>query len=244
VLTGDFLYSSAKHRAPGGIILNARFAAILSLSVAVPMFALGACDETMDSTPAPKDSGTATTDSTTPASDAGGDGATTTLFQRLGGETGIAGFVDKVLAAEGADPEIASYMAPNMLTPPPAGKPSMAQIRECLIKQFAAAAGGPGIVYPTTVSGSFQCRDMASAHTSLHIGSGLFDKFVAIAGSVAATALSKEDLATVGGFLQLQKSAIVDPTAPDGGYFIFDSGADTNSTDAGNDAPVDAPEDG
>jgi hypothetical protein len=203
------------------------------------MLAIAACDEDIAATKAPPTAADTGTD-TGATTDAGGDGASTTLFQRVGGEAGITALIDAVIAAEILDPEIASYFAPNTLATPPAGKPTVAQIKECLVKQIGAAAGGPGIVYPTTVTGGFQCRTMEAAHGALHIGNGTFDKFATIAAGVAAKAgLTGADLQSLAGFLQLQKPLIVDPAAPDGGF--YDSGI---VIDSGTDAPADAPADG
>jgi hypothetical protein len=93
-----------------------------------------------------------------------------------------------------------------------------------MVKQIVSAAGGSA-GYPTTVSGGYECRNMKAAHANLHIGGGLFDKFTAIAISVADNAgLSSNDLVTMRGFFSLQKADVVDENAPDGGFFISDGG--------------------
>lgn len=206
--------------------------AILSLAIAVPVMALAACDETIDATPAPDAGADATT-----TADAAADAAPS-LFQRLGGEAGIAQLVDAIMAAELADPVIQPFFAPNQAATPPSGKPTLTQIKECLTKQIANAAN-PEIKYPTSVSGGYACRDMQSSHASLHISAAIFDKFAANAVNVATASgkISAGDLQTVGGFLSLQKTLIVDPNA--GG----DAGSDA-SNDSAADAPVDAPADG
>jgi hypothetical protein len=203
---------------------------ILSVTVAVPLFALAACDETIDATKTAStpDSGTADSGS---AGDSGT--ATTSLFQRLGGRAGITAFIDKVLVEELKDPEIAPFFASNLQTPPPAGHPTAAQIKGCLVEQIAAASadptkGDPAIVYPAKLSDGNQCRDMKTTHTGLGISGAVFDKFGAIATLVAKGAgLAEADLKSVGDFLGIQKSLIVEAAPP---------------ADGGSDAPVDAPD--
>jgi hypothetical protein len=58
---------------------------------------------------------------------------------------------------------------------------------------------------------------MSAAHAALHIGNGTFDKFVSIAAATLQPSVSAADLATIGSVLNGTKSAIVDPSAPDGG---------------------------
>lgn len=152
------------------------------------------------------------TDTTTDAGvtmDAGGgsmDAAVaTTLYQRLGGNTGIAGAVDAIVAAELMDPEIAAYFTAAAAYP---GAPSAVQIKQCLVAQLGSVSGGPE-TYPTTVSGNFTCRSMADAHAHLGITSAAFDKFVMIAANVLTTAgVAPADIATIGGVLNSTKPAI------------------------------------
>lgn len=218
--------------------MRAYLRAIASVAVAVPLFALVACDETVDATKV----------STT---DAGTDsGPSTSLYQRVGGKDGITALVDAVVAEEVKDPEIAAFFGPNTLTPPPGGKPTVAQIKACLVLQISAAAadkskGDPEFVYPGKLAdGSYTCRDMKTSHAGLGINSAQFDKFAAIAAAVATKSgkLAETDLKSLTDFLTIQKSSIVSATSTDSGT---DAPVDTDSgTDAGTDAPADAPADG
>jgi hemoglobin len=160
---------------------------------------------------------------TTPPVDSGGGGdGATTLYERLGGNSGIAGAVDAIVAAEVQDPDIASFFAPNGQS---GHMPTVAQIKACLVLQLGNAAGGPE-VYPGTVAGGFTCRSMKAAHASLHIGNGTFDKFISIAAMTLMTAgVSAADIGTIGGVLTSLKPDIVDPSAPDGGPFMGGSDA-------------------
>ncbi|MFO0674714.1 MAG: hypothetical protein U0235_34715 [Polyangiaceae bacterium] len=226
--------------------MRAYLPAILSAAIALPLLALAACDETIDATKSP--AADAGSDATT-TTDGGGEGGTTTsLFQRLGGTAGLTAVVNSLVAEEIKDPEILSYFAPNAAATPPAGKPSVDQIKACLVLQLSAASadptkGDPTFTYPGTAAG-WACRDMKTAHASLHIGNGTFDKFATIAAGVATAAaqasggkVGPDDLKAIQQFLGLQKPLIVDPAAPDGGFFVFDSGAaDTGTTDSSTDS--------
>ncbi len=136
-------------------------------------------------------------------------GMPSTLYQRLGEEAGIASAVDAIVAAEVMDPEIAAFFAPNT---EPGAVPNVAQIQECLVAQLGAAAGGPQ-TYPTTVSGGYTCRDMASSHEGLGISGDVFDKFVMIAAGVLIDAgVAQADVEVVGSVLNGTRGAIVEDT--------------------------------
>ena len=157
--------------------MRAYLPAILSAAIALPLLALAACDETVDATKSPAtDAGSDATTTT----DGGTEGGTTSsLFQRLGGTAGLTAVVNSLVAEEIKDPEILSYFAPNAATPTPAGKPSVDQIKACLVLQLSAASadptkGDPTFTYPGTAAG-WTCRDMKTAHAALHIGNGTFD---------------------------------------------------------------------
>ena len=136
-------------------------------------------------------------------------GSADTLYDRLGGNAGIAGAVDAIVAAQVQDPEIAAFFAPNTAA---GAVPNVTQIKECLVAQLGAAAGGPE-TYPTTVSGGYECRDMASAHAGLGISADVFDKFVMIAADTLTSAgVAAADVETIGSVLNGTKTAIVEDT--------------------------------
>jgi hypothetical protein len=137
------------------------------------------------------------------------DAAATTLYQRLGGNSGIAGAVDAIVADEVKDAEIAATFVDNGT--PKAGHPSVAQIKKCLVNQLGAAAGGteryPGV--PADNAG-WQCRDMKTSHEFLGIKAELFDKFVTIAGgTLKRLGVADADIAVVASVLNSTKSDIV-----------------------------------
>lgn len=130
-----------------------------------------------------------------------------TLYRRLGGNLGIAGAVDAIVAAEVMDPEIAPFFTPATMA---GASPNVDQIKECLVQQLGEASGGPER-YATPVSGGFTCRSMADAHNGLGISSAVFDKFVMIAAGVLTTAgVAADDIAIVGGVLNGTKDDVVE----------------------------------
>ncbi len=169
------------------------------------------------------------------------DGATTTLYGRLGGHAGIRSALDKVVQAELGDPAIASFFFDQVKSPVPAGHPTVDQLTECLTDQLANAAGGPE-TFPTTVTdsaGSFTCRDMAVIHQPLHISGGTFDKFVMIAaGELQTLGVAATDVQMIGTVLNSTKSSIVDSSLVDAGEMPFSDGGAGGGDSAADDAAV------
>jgi hypothetical protein len=130
-----------------------------------------------------------------------------TLYQRLGGNAGIAGAVDAIVAAEVMDAEIAAFFVDQGT---PNHTPNVTQIKECLVMQLGNAAGGPE-QYPATVSGGYTCRNMKEAHENLPpMSSAVFDKFVMIAANTLIGAgVSQDDVGTIGAVLNSTKNDIV-----------------------------------
>jgi hypothetical protein len=142
------------------------------------------------------------------------------LYERLGGHDGISKAVDAIVAEELKDPEIASYFYFQMQNPLPAGHPSAAQIKECLVAQLGNGAGGPEM-YPMTASGGFQCRGMTAAHAKLGIPDGVFTKFLTIAAGVLKSAnVMDADIQTVGGVLEGARVQVVQDHARQTGSFV------------------------
>jgi hypothetical protein len=167
-----------------------------------------------------------------PPPDAGGDtGDTTTLYQRLGGHTGIKTFVSAVVTQLLKDPEEASYFVLNVPTPYP-NRAAADDIIECFTDLAGSATGGPE-TYPVKLASGYQCRSMAETHKGVladggvgatdinfHIPNGVFTKFVVTAAAVATAAgVPAADIGKVGALLNTTKGDIVDPDAGDGGFF-------------------------
>jgi hypothetical protein len=160
-----------------------------------------------------------------------GDGAVAcapgaTLFERLGGYTGIHSALEAIVGKELANPEIASYFFNQMETPVPAGHPTAGEIEDCFSVLLAAAAGGPYSYPPdggvaTGDGGTFACRDMATIHQPLLISGGTFDEFVSIAATTLAPTVCASDLAMIGAALEGTKGAIVYAPLADAGLESF-----------------------
>lgn len=176
------------------------------------------------------DGGASSGGSSSGGSSSGGE--TTTLYERLGGKTGIRNALGAIVTKELEDPEIASFFGSLSAGPngtSAEGSPSATQLLECLTNQLGAAAGGPAseVVYPTTVEDpqngtqtSFTCRDMATSHAKLGIYSSVFDKFVTIAGGVLTEAgVAPADIETIASVLVSTKPQIATSDRTDNGGF-------------------------
>jgi len=151
-----------------------------------------------------------------------------TLYERLGGKTGIQRFIDSLATNELMDPEIASYFYYVGMP----GHPTATQVKECLVLQLGQATGGAEEMYPGTVSGGFKCRSMKEAHAHLHIPQGVFEKFLMICATTAkSVGISDPDILAVGGVLVGTETDIVDPAAGNNGF--FDAGPRTDATAVG-----------
>jgi hypothetical protein len=154
--------------------------ATVVVASSLPLAVMIGCNSSSPSNPPLTDAG---------PTDAGGDGTTTTLYQRLGGHAGIRMAVDKIVAAELMDTKIASFFFNQVASPVPAGHPTVDQLSECFTDLLASVAGGTE-TYPTTVTdeaGTFMCRDLATIHQPLGISGGTFDTFVMIAATELQT---------------------------------------------------------
>jgi hypothetical protein len=166
---------------------------------------------------------------------AGPDGGTTlSLYDRLGGKTGLEMFVKTVVETKIlTDADLKTFFFNQVATPIPAGHPSAAQITVCFARFVGAALGADA--YPGTAvadatntnTPSFTCRSMVEAHqgasTMLHIGSGSFDKFVGyIAASLMplvkptateAGEITQAEFDTLAAALNGQKAGVTTPGA-------------------------------
>ncbi|MBK6464643.1 MAG: hypothetical protein IPF92_27115 [Myxococcales bacterium] len=161
-----------------------------------------------DDAPMKADAGTVPTTTTTATSST----PTTTLYERLGKLDGIKTAVKAIVVEELKDANIRSYFYFQLNATP--GRPTPAQIEECLSNQLAKIAGGPE-QYPLTVAGGFVCRsDMKAVHADLRIPGATFDKFIEIAGGVLTAAkVAPADIKAVADALVATKGAVVDPAA-------------------------------
>ncbi|HEX4449067.1 MAG TPA: hypothetical protein VH044_20140 [Polyangiaceae bacterium] len=169
-------------------------------------------------------------------SSSGGDSgvacaAGATLYERLGGYTGIHSALAAIVGNELRNADIASYFFNQVAAPVPAGHPSAGEIEDCFSVLLASIAGGPysyppdgGVAAPD--GGSFACRDMATIHQPLLISGGTFDEFVSIAATTLAPTVCTADLTTIGGALNGTKPAVVKSTLADAGLQPFPGAVD------------------
>jgi hypothetical protein len=175
-----------------------------------------------DDSSTPTDSGTPTGDGAVTTT---GDGAvTTTLYQRLGGHTGIRSAVNAIVAQELMNPDIASYFF-FQSGAPANGHPTEDQVEECFTDFVAHAAGGTES-YPMTITSDagvmYTCRDLTTIHTPLLISGGTFDEFVLIAGMELTTLnVAAADIMTLAGALNGTKTAVVTPALNDAGLQAY-----------------------
>jgi hypothetical protein len=112
-----------------------------------------------------------------------------TLYDRLGGKTGLETFVKTVVETKIlTDADLKTFFFNQVASPIPAGHPSAGQITVCFARFVGSALaadtypGMPVADAANTNTPNFTCRNMVDSHkgadTMLHIGSGTFDKFV------------------------------------------------------------------
>jgi hypothetical protein len=165
---------------------------------------------------------------------AGTGGGELSLYDRLGGRSGLEMFVKDVVETKIlTDAELKTFFFNQVATPIPAEHPSATQIVVCFGRFVGAALGADA--YPgapvadaaNTNTPSFTCRSMVESHrgasTMLHIGSGTFDKFIGyIAASLTplvkptatkAGEITQAEFDALAGALVGQKAAITTPGA-------------------------------
>ena len=118
-----------------------------------------------------------------------------TLYQRLGGESGINTVIGAFIGRVAGDNKINGYFFNSSV--------SLAKLQSCLVLQIGSLTGGPN-AYP----GSSGCRDMKTAHAGLGIS---MQDFTDLAGhlvaALQAAGVAQADVDTI--------VAAVTPTATD-----------------------------
>lgn len=206
----------------------------ITLAVALSLAAgAAACDD--DDTSTAKDAGTPGVDA------AGPPVASLSLYERLGGKTGLESFVKTVVETKIlTDAELKTYFFNQVASPIPAGHPSATQIVVCFGRFVGAALGAdtyPGAPVPdaaNTNTPNHTCRNMIESHrgsdTMLNIGSTTFDKFVGhIATSLMplvkptatkAGEITQAEFDALAAALNGQKAAVTTAGAPPSGPFV------------------------
>ncbi|MHB1843613.1 MAG: globin family protein [Deltaproteobacteria bacterium] len=159
-----------------------------------------------------------------------------TLYQKYG--TAIPKVVDDAVTGLLAD----CVEAPYFGVVGEDGHDSVARLKGCLVLQFSALMGAPGVTYPGKNSEGDMCEDMATIHKDLGIPQGVFDQFLTDAAAVlAADGVASADITTIAGALtglspQIVSSAPVYFDGCDGGMG-FDAGPGAGqSPDGGPDS--------
>lgn len=212
-----------------------------SWGMVVVALALGAVTQVAcgsDGAASPSDGGAGTT-GTAGTGSAGttgtaGTGGELSLYDRLGGKSGLEMFVQNVVETKIlTDADLKTFFFNQVATPIPAGHPSPTQIVVCFGRFVGAALGAdtyPGAAVAdaaNTNTPSFTCRSMVESHrgtsTMLHIGSGTFDKFIGhIATSLTplikptatkAGEITQAEFDALAAALTGQKAAITTPGA-------------------------------
>ena len=202
------------------------------MGTAAFIFAMGAagCSSDDDTTPTPP---------TTATPDSGTSTSTLSLYDRLGGKSGLESFVKTVVETKILkDADLSTYFFAQVAKPIPAGSPSATQIVVCFGRLIGAALEkdtypGAAVSDPTNTNNpNHTCRDMASSHKPfLNIGDKTFDKFIGLIAeslqplvkptATKAGEITQAEFATLAGALTATKSSIVVTTAPAGpGPFV------------------------
>jgi ABC-type amino acid transport substrate-binding protein len=166
------------------------------------------------------------------------DGGTLSLYERLGGKSGLESFVKTVVETKIlTDAELKTFFFAQVATPIPAGSPSATQIVVCFARFVGTALNadtypGAPVNDPTNTNNpNHTCRDMVKSHRPfLNIGSGNFDKFIGhIATSLMplvkptatkAGEITQAEFDALAAALNGTKGDIVSPGAPASGPFV------------------------
>jgi hypothetical protein len=167
-----------------------------------------------------------------------GDAGALTLYERLGGKTGLESFVKTVVETKIlTDADLKTFFFAQVATPIPAGSPSATQIVVCFARFVGSALradtypGAPVSDPANTNNPNHTCRDMIASHRPfLNIGAANFDKFIGyIATSLMplvkptatkAGEITQAEFDAMAAALDGTKGDIVSPTAPASGAFV------------------------
>lgn len=167
-----------------------------------------------------------------------GDSGTLSLYERLGGKTGLESFVQSVVETKIlTDADLKTFFFAQVATPIPAGSPSAKQIVVCFARFVGTALqadtypGAPVNDPANTNNPNHTCRDMVKSHRPfLNIGTANFDKFIGYVATslmplVKPTAtkageITQAEFEALAAALNGTKGDIVNPGAPASGPFV------------------------
>ncbi len=167
-----------------------------------------------------------------------GDSGTLSLYERLGGKSGLESFVQSVVETKIlTDADLKTFFFAQVATPIPAGSPSAKQIVVCFARFVGTALqadtypGAPVNDPANTNNPNHTCRDMVKSHRPfLNIGTANFDKFIGYVATslmplVKPTAtkageITQAEFEALAAALNGTKGDIVNPGAPASGPFV------------------------
>ena len=167
-----------------------------------------------------------------------GDSGTLSLYERLGGKSGLESFVQSVVETKIlTDADLKTFFFAQVATPIPAGSPSAKQIVVCFARFVGTALqadtypGAPVNDPANTNNPNHTCRDMVKSHRPfLNIGTANFDKFIGhVATSLMplvkptatkAGEITQAEFEALAAALNGTKGDIVNPGAPASGPFV------------------------
>ena len=165
-------------------------------------------------------------------------GGTLTLYERLGGKSGLESFVQTVVETKIlTDADLKTFFFAQVAMPIPAGSPSAKQIVVCFARFVGSALKedtypGAAVSDPANTNNpNHTCRDMVKSHKPfLNIGTANFDKFIGhIATSLMplvkptatkAGEITQAEFDALAAALNGTKGDIVNPGAPASGPFV------------------------
>ena len=167
-----------------------------------------------------------------------GDSGTLSLYERLGGKSGLESFVQTVVETKIlTDADLKTFFFAQVAMPIPAGSPSAKQIVVCFARFVGTALqadtypGAPVNDPANTNNPNHTCRDMVKSHRPfLNIGTANFDKFIGYVATslmplVKPTAtkageITQAEFEALAAALNGTKGDIVNPGAPASGPFV------------------------
>jgi hypothetical protein len=151
--------------------------------------------------------------------DAAPDVVVVSMYERLGGHTGLRQMMNDLIGVAYSDPTMISYY--TFQRHHAAGHPSTDQVEECMTISIANHLGGDE-VYPSDGDG-WTCRDLKTLHANFHISQDLENRMLYFVTLVARQyALTADETEALLAAFSFHNDDVVDPTAS--GLTRFDGG--------------------
>jgi len=155
-----------------------------------------------------------------------GEGGEGTIFDRIGGDSGVSDLIDDFVSIVLTDPNINGYFSNDTL--------DADRLFSCLNHEVAAATGKPGEVYPgitdandtddesSTLNpgGTVTCRSMLNAHAGLGISTNDFDDLITdFAQAMVDQGVADADQTAIAGVLGSLSGDIVEDETNDASIY-------------------------